>query len=61
MYKNLIFAPLFLLSACGELPEIPPIKLTVQVKPVLEPVTGAVTGQVISTPNGPQIVTTGQR
>jgi hypothetical protein len=60
MYKKLIFAPLLLaLNACGDLGEIAPIKITVQVKPVLEPVTGATAGQVIMTPNGPQIVTQG--
>jgi hypothetical protein len=60
MYKKLIFAPLLLaLNACGDLGEIAPIKVTVQVKPVLEPVTGATAGQVIMTPNGPQIVTQG--
>ena len=57
MYKSLIFAPLFLLSACGDLGQLEPLKLTVQVKPVIQPVTGATTGQVISTPNGPQLVT----
>jgi hypothetical protein len=62
MYKKLIFAPLLLaLNACGDLGEIAPIKLTVQVKPILEPISGATTGQVISTPNGPQIVTVGQK
>jgi hypothetical protein len=57
MYEKLIFVLLFLLSACGDLGEIQPIKVTVQVKPILEPISGATTGQVISTPNGPQIVT----
>jgi len=56
MYAKLIFV-LLLLSGCGDLGEIQPIKVTVQVKPILEPVSGATTGQVIMTPNGPQIVT----